>query len=173
MNHFLAVTDSAVTFLPVLPWRSPTLPSCTYKPKHAHFFRCFLRLYRSVPKQQRLTGTVICCRGHEVDRTMRRLPVVSFPPDSLFSFTHLQSVLSPQSKPLSLSFIHTGRLLLTHPSLSVCLFPLPLPLPLSLSPLCLSVPCFQSLSERWQPVDEKHWLAAGAVDDPDSVQLSF
>ncbi|TNN63942.1 hypothetical protein EYF80_025875 [Liparis tanakae] len=26
-----------------------------------------------------------------------------------------------------------------------------------------------SLSERWQSVDEKHWLAAGAVDDPDTI----
>lgn len=103
---------------------------------------------------------------------MRRLQVVLFPPDSLLSFTHLQSVLSPESKPHPLSCIRMDCLLFIHP-----FFPLPFSLSLSihpsLSPLCLSVPCFQSLSERWQPVDEKHWLAAGAVDDPDSVQLSF
>lgn len=98
---------------------------------------------------------------------MRRLQVVLFPPDSLFSLIHLHSVL-----PLPKVNLLSPVFLFAH--LSTCLLPLPvffsLSLSLSIHPSVFLSPAFRA---SWQPVDEKHSLVAGAVDDPDSVQLSF
>lgn len=94
---------------------------------------------------------------------------------------HLQPKYT-QLRPAEDTFIPStfSLSLLFKVNLSLSLFNSSLTLHLSVSSSFLlpvhppvAVPCFQRAYERWQPVDEKHWLAAGAVDDPDSVQLSF
>lgn len=86
-----------------------------------------------------------------------------------------QQKLDRTLKHVQTSFFSPSPLWLTsplvffsHPLTSLCPSILICP-----PPTCLSVPGFQSLVELWQPVDEKHRLAAGAVEEPDSVQLSF